>query len=808
MAAPTLTTTYNVDENSTFVQLLADDTDLDTLAFSIVSGTGDDSDKFTIDALTGELTFIGGTDFENPEDEDGNNVYTLTIAVDDGTGNVTTETITINIDNIVGATITGTTGDDVLDADDGATDEEDTIDGGLGADTMLGGNGNDIYIVDNAGDLVDESLSDGVDEVRSSISYTLGTGVENLVLTGTAGLAGTGNGLANTLTGNSGANILDGKGNADRMIGGNGNDKYIVNNAGDVVVEAAGLSAGSADVVESSVSITSLWDNVERLTLTGSSAIDGTGNTLANIITGNSGVNVLTGLGGNDTLDGGLGADTLVGGTGSDTYVVDNTGDVVTEGTDPGLDTVKSSVTIAALWANVENITLTGSAAISATGNELANKITGNSAINTLNGGDGNDTLDGGLGADKLKGGAGNDTYIVNSGDVITENSGAGKDTVKANFTFSIASIANVENLELTGSGNINGTGNALNNILTGNLGSNTLTGGDGDDTYYINGSASVTDTVVEGSGAGNDMVIVTNGTAGMTFTLAANVENMNLSGLAAINATGNALDNEIAGNSANNVINGDAGNDTITAESGNDTLTGGEGNDSLDGGIGNDSMTGGNGDDTYFINVVGDTITEGSGGTTGTDTVVSTMTNYTLQTNLENLTLGGASAINGNGNSVANVITGNKAINGISGGDGNDTINGGAGADVLNGDGGADTIVGGGGGDTIDGGAGADEMNGGAGIDTFVFSSVSDANGDIISGMQSGEIIDLSALGLTMDDDDVIAAGEVDTVVDDSGLTTTVTVNIYTDGDSVADSSFTFTLADGVGSAEITFLL
>ena len=443
--------------------------------------------------------------------------------------------------------------------------------------------GNDTYVVDAVGDVVTELAAQGTDTVQSSISYALGADVENLLLTGTAAINATGNTLDNTLTGNTGNNVLSGgagndtliggTGN-DTMIGGTGNDIYVVDAVGDVATELVGEGT---DTVQSSVSYT-LGANVENLLLTGTAAINATGNTLDNVLTGNTGNNVLSG---------GAGDDTMIGGLGNDTYVVDAIGDVVTELAGQGTDTVQSSISLRARCRC----------------REPAADRNRRDRCHRQRAGQHADRQHRQQRArwrprqrhhDRRRG---NDTYVVNAAtDVVTELASQGTDTVLSSVSYALGT--NVENLSLTGVAAINATGNTLNNVLTGNSGNNILSGGTGNDTmigglgndtYVVD---AVGDVVTELAGQGTDTV-----QSSASYTLSANVENLQLTGTAAINATGNTLDNVLTGNSGNNILSGGAGNDT---------------------------MVGGLGNDTYVVDAAGDVVTELAA--QGTDTVQSSI--------------------------------------------------------------------------------------------------------------------------------------------------------------------------------------
>ncbi|HYW17465.1 MAG TPA: calcium-binding protein [Allosphingosinicella sp.] len=264
------------------------------------------------------------------------------------------------------------------------------------------------------------------------------------------------------------------------------------------------------------------------------------GTTSSDTINGLGGDDTLFGNGGSDTLDGGTGADTMYGGTGNDTYIVDDVNDLVVENSGEGTDTVRTSLAAYALTANVENLRFTGVGGFTGVGNDLNNDIQGGGGNDTLIGDDGHDTLNGNGGDDELFGGGGHDT-------------------------------------------------------LNGGTGVDYLEGNDGNDAYVVD---NVGDVVIEASGEGVDIVFSNLA----TYTLAAEVENLQANGSGNFAGTGNVLDNVIYGAGSDDTLSGGDGNDELRGSAGNDTLIGGNGDDRLIGSSGADTHTGGADDDTFVI--------------------------------------------------------------------------------------------------------------------------------------------------------------------------------------------------------------
>jgi len=661
---------------------------------TLIGGAGNDS----LLGGEGDDSLVGGSGVDTLIGGNGDDVYVVDISdvvtelanggEDTLIGTKTSLALTAAIENLG---YTGTTGASLV---GNALDNK--IGGGIGADTISTGDGNDSLYGGN---------SAGIEYSLVALGGDLPTVVSDQA--------------------------------TDTLIGGLGDDHYFVDDALDVVVESVG--AGD-DVLESFIDNSlnqAQYGNVENLVLLGNPYFQpwfGEGNASANVIVGSKDENYLAGGAGNDTLvgtppsdgyygssqitdvlDGGDGNDVLLdagyysyygyiyssillGGAGDDFFVVDNPDN--TEVYDSlGTDTVyllRSGNLQTA--QGIERIVLTGggtaaeynkaldarnavarvagsdpitvlsdTSAINATGNDDANTIVGNTYSNnlvglagndTIYGYAGNDTLDGGVGNDSLIGGLGDDTYVLATGDVINELAGQGIDTIRSSTLTSVPVVDNIEGFEYTGSSNVLLQYDAANTTpdrLTGGSGNDTINGYGGDDT--LNG------------GLGNDSL---NG--------------------------GDGQDN----------LHGGIGIDTLDGGAGNDQLWGENNNDSILGGVGADTIYG---DDSYYS----------TGGATGNDTIDGGAdTDYILGGNGNDSILGGTGADNIYGDDSYSTATGNDTIDGgadndqIHGGDGNDSILGGSGADSLYGDAGNDILS---------GGLGFDNLAGGAGNDTLVAS-------------------------------------------------------------------------------------
>jgi Ca2+-binding RTX toxin-like protein len=556
---------------------------------------------------------------------------------------------------------------------------------------MIGGAGNDVYIIDNAGDTITETLGGGTDEVRFSLTrYTLPAHVEKGVSTATSNSVITGNALANEISGTAGWDTIDGGAGADRLVGGYGNDWYYVDNEGDVIVELNGYAGGS-DTVETGLAYYVIPNGVELVN----------GTSATQTLIGNDADNWLTSNGGGDTL---------IGGKGNDLYQI-KAGDIYIENAGEGVDMIRTDMSYFVLPEHFEEIqAVSWSIGQTLIGNAADNRIIGT----LLN--DRSDTIDGGLGADLMIGYHGSDIYYVdNMFDVVSEEAHHGTaDEVRATLsTYTLA--ANVEKLTGFAGGRQSLAGNGLANTIVGGNGDDRIFGGPGPDVlsggagadrfvYTANAESTQTslDTILDFE-VGIDKIDLTalgpvqvtftdNGMGGVSVTVQSGFTTIFMIRVnAAVTAAdlvqnvlyGTAGDDPLSGTAASETIQGHAGNDQLSGGEGDDTLAGGAGNDSLDGGLGLDTLVGGLGDDIYLVDG-SDTVFEHAG--EGTDEV-RTSRSYDLGAHVENLRATSDAGL---------ALRGNEGANSIFGGGGIDRLEGLAGNDVLDGGGGADELLGG----------------------------------------------------------------------------------------------------------------
>jgi Ca2+-binding RTX toxin-like protein len=551
----------------------------DTIAYTVGDGAdtvdgGTGTDQWLINGTAGNDTLnlvSNGTALTSVAGGTASNVEAIRVDLGGGSDTLSfvgsTTDLTINLGGAIPG-LTSYTG--VENAIGGSGD--DTLMGAAGVVNVLdGGLGNDIFLVHDSNDIVTEAAGAGTDEVRSfATSYTLtDLDVENLAFFGTGNFTGTGHAGANVITGRTGADTLNGMGGNDTLDGSLGNDtvnagdgndtvNYTIGQGSDIVDGGNGFdrlnflgtaAPNTLNVVYNGTALTSVsgttFANVEQFVADLGTGVDTlnystTANLTVNLGLGQAngftfvgGVENVLGGSGNDMLIGAAGViNSLNGGAGNDVYVVQEAGDIVTEGLNGGTDEVRSIGTSYALAnANVENLTFIGAGSFTGIGNAAANVITGGSGSDTLSGGVGNDTLFGNASNDTLNGDIGNDTLNGGTG-VDTLNGGDGSDTLDGG----------TENDTLNG-----GTGNDVLNggdgvdVINGGANNDTLTGGLGNDIFRFEaafGIDRVTDFDTNAAGGQDRMDIsalgITNGTFGASVAITA----ANIDGVGGVNDT------------------------------------------------------------------------------------------------------------------------------------------------------------------------------------------------------------------------------------------------------------------------------
>ncbi len=435
----------------------------------------------------------------------------------------------------------------------------DLLDGGAGIDTLVGGYGNDAYGVDDSADTVIEFAGAGHDIVRSSASHLLSANVEDLELSGTAAIDATGNDGQNTLRGNAAANRLDGGGGADMMVGGLGDDTYIVDNVGDIAYEIVG---GGVDSVHSRVTY-ALRQEVENLGLTGDSAINATGNDLGNVLTGNSANNTLGGGAGNDTLRGEQGNDKLVGGSGNDVLFGDAAGErsapeqvntLVIHARGTVCEDVWPTMEVWINGVNVQTFSVSSAGFAAYTVTMALGMSARNVDILFVN-----DAYRPDLGQDR--------NLYLDRIEVNGRALGARDAGVVLDFGFGASAIDGSNTASSWGGMSTNSALRfGLNGAdgLDGGSGVDRMDGGVGNDLYVVDSSA---DIVMEGTDGGHDIV-----RASASFVLGEHIEDLEITGPAPIDATGNTGPNTLRGNAGANRMDGGGGNDLLVGGAGNDT--------------------------------------------------------------------------------------------------------------------------------------------------------------------------------------------------------------------------------------------
>jgi Ca2+-binding RTX toxin-like protein len=666
-----------------------------------------------------------------------------------------------NIENVEGGAGADTlVGDDLSNAFLGGGGK-DTIDGGLGTDTALYTDKLLSVAVTLAGaaDAVVQIGGTAEDTLRNVENVTGGAGDDALI----------GDEVANILVGGAGADRLQGGGAQDTLDGGDGVDTVsYADKALPVVLALAGGANAVATVGELAEDVVR---NVENIT--GGGGDDGlTGDGLANLLEGGGGDDRLAGLAGKDVLDGGTGIDTAVYSEKTVAVAVTLNG------------AVNAAVSVGGvaedILRGIENL-VGGSGNDSFSGDTLANLLEGGGGDDRLSGGGGMDVLDGGIGFD-VAGFADKVVPVVvtlaGAIDAVATVGGVAEDTLR-----------NIEGV-VGGAGNDALTGDGLGNLLEGGSGNDTLLGLGGDDLLAGGAGADTMD-----GGLGSDtagfadkilpVVVTLNGATkaqafvgGLAEDWLLNIENL-IGGSADDVLAGDGLDNRFTGNGGKDTLDGQGGSDTadysekgvavvVTLNGATDAIVtvGGKAEDTLRnienlvGGSVADMLTG-DGAANRLEGGGGDDILRGAGGADaidggeGTDTAL-----FTDETLPLTVTLSGAAP--------ATVFVGGVAgdtvrhVENVTGGGGDDALTGDSKDNVLVGGAGHDTLVGGGGFDVLDGGTGSDT----AVFDYPLLGMSLTLNGGVDAGVAYGF---LAADVIVRNVENVVAGFGGDTIVGDA---------------------------------------
>lgn len=542
------------------------------------------------------------------------------------------------------------------------------------ADTLVGGAGSDVYLVDSSNDVIVELSTDtGTDVIEALIDFSLKNqaNVEALVLSddyGATAWFGEGNSANNVLLGNISENYLTGGLGSDTLFGGHDYYSFPIQYS----FRPAPLyptQASGTDVLDGGDGDDMLLSRGMLYNLTHSEVLMG-GNGNDFYVVRNHSLEIHETAG---TAD-------LAYVMTADFVAADGIERIVLQGGIASHDTrVRDAYALIDRLSHRSNYWSSYIEATNATGNAAANSMWGNAKNNllvgqagndTLIGNGGDDTLDGGSGTDSLIGGLGNDVYrLDSSSDVVVEQADGGIDIIQSSTLLSLANYANIEGFEYSGTDGVllqNGTDNTTADYFIGGSGNDTLRGHGGNDTLKGNSG----NDSIEG-GAGIDSL---QGGAGAD-TLLGGDDNDVLYGATLFNEAD--AGNKLYGGNGQDSLYGAAGNDSLLGEAGDDRLNGGSGQDTLDGGDGNDLLYGG-------------------------------------QSNVD-------------GSDGSNTLYGRAGRDSLYGAGGTDLLYGGVGNDLLGGGGGADRLFGEDGADTLQGGTGDDQLWGGNGNDQLVGGTGSD---------------------------------------------------------------------------------